>query len=42
MSEVLFIALITLGLVYLSALITYSPTENPWSGDVALSERLLR
>jgi S-DNA-T family DNA segregation ATPase FtsK/SpoIIIE len=38
MSEVLFIALITLGVVYLSALITYSPTENPWSGDVALSE----
>ncbi|SFV78763.1 Cell division protein FtsK [hydrothermal vent metagenome] len=38
MSEVLFIALITLGVVYLSALITYSPSENPWSGDVALSE----
>ncbi|MCS5586595.1 MAG: DNA translocase FtsK 4TM domain-containing protein, partial [Gammaproteobacteria bacterium] len=38
MNEVLFIALSTLGLVYLAALITYSPTENPWSGDVSLTE----
>ncbi|TEU22226.1 MAG: DNA translocase FtsK, partial [Gammaproteobacteria bacterium] len=37
-NEVLFIAFSTLGLVYLAALITYSPTENPWSGDVALTE----
>lgn len=37
-NEVLFIALSTLGLVYFAALITYSPTENPWSGDVALTE----
>jgi len=35
---VLFIALSAFGLVYLAALTTYSPTENPWSGDVALTE----
>ena len=40
-NEVLFIALSTLGLVYLAALITYSPTENPWSGDVALTEPVI-
>jgi hypothetical protein len=41
MSEVLFIALSTLGLVYFAALITYSPTENPWSGDVELTEPVI-
>ena len=41
MSEVLFIALITFGLVYLAALITYSPTENPWSGDIELSDPII-
>jgi S-DNA-T family DNA segregation ATPase FtsK/SpoIIIE len=40
-NEVLFIALSTLGLVYLAALITYSPTENPWSGDVVLTEPVI-
>jgi len=40
-NEVLFIALGTLGLVYLAALITYSPTENPWSGDVELTEPVI-
>ena len=40
-NEVLFIALSTLGLVYLVALITYSPTENPWSGDVVLTEPVI-
>ena len=41
MSEVLFIALSTLGLVYFAALVTYSPTENPWSGDVELTEPVI-
>ncbi len=41
MSEVLFIGLITLGAVYLTALVTHSPTENPWSGDVALTEPVI-
>ncbi|CAC9555521.1 DNA translocase FtsK [uncultured Gammaproteobacteria bacterium] len=35
-NEVLFIALVAFSLLYLIALITYSPEENPWSG-VALS-----
>lgn len=41
MSEVLFIALSTFGLVYFAALVTYSPTENPWSGDVELTEPVI-
>ena len=40
-NEILFIALCTLGLVYLAALITYSPTENPWSGDVELTKPVI-
>lgn len=32
----LFIFLSTMGLIFLSALFTYSANENPWSGDVAL------
>ncbi len=32
----LFIFLSTIGLIFLSALFTYSANENPWSGDVAL------
>ncbi|SMN12955.1 Cell division protein FtsK [Bathymodiolus heckerae thiotrophic gill symbiont] len=36
-NEVLFISLVAFSMLYLAALITYSPTENPWSG-VALSE----
>jgi S-DNA-T family DNA segregation ATPase FtsK/SpoIIIE len=35
-SEILFIVLSAIGLIYLSALLTHSPHENPWSGDVAL------
>ena len=35
-SEILFIILLALGLVYLFALLSYSHNENPWSGDVAL------
>jgi S-DNA-T family DNA segregation ATPase FtsK/SpoIIIE len=40
-NEILFIAFCTLGLVYLAALITYSPTENPWSGDVELTKPVI-
>ncbi len=36
-SEILFISLVAVGLVYLLALFTYSTNENPWSGDVLLS-----
>lgn len=32
----LFIFLSAMGLIFLSALFTYSANENPWSGDVAL------
>ena len=35
-SEILFIVLVAIGLVYLAALLTHSAHENPWSGDVAL------
>ncbi|MEJ6659712.1 MAG: DNA translocase FtsK 4TM domain-containing protein [Candidatus Thioglobus sp.] len=35
-SEILFITLVAIGLVYLAALLTHSSHENPWSGDVAL------
>ncbi|MDB2589683.1 DNA translocase FtsK 4TM domain-containing protein [Candidatus Thioglobus sp.] len=35
-SEILFIALVAIGLIYLAALLTHSSHENPWSGDVAL------
>ncbi|NYT52634.1 MAG: DNA translocase FtsK 4TM domain-containing protein [Candidatus Vesicomyosocius endoextente] len=35
-SEILFIFLSTIGLIFLSALVTYSANENPWSGNVAL------
>lgn len=35
-SEILFIVLVAVGLVYLAALLTHSAHENPWSGDVAL------
>lgn len=35
-SELLFIFLSAMGLIFLSALFTYSTNENPWSGDVAL------
>ncbi len=36
-SEILFISLVAIGLVYLLALFTYSTNENPWSGDVLLN-----
>ena len=36
-SEILFISLIASGLVFLAALFTHSAHENPWSGDVDLS-----
>lgn len=36
-NEALFISLVAFSLLYLAALITYSPAENPWSG-VALNE----
>ncbi|ABL01846.1 DNA translocase FtsK [Candidatus Ruthia magnifica str. Cm (Calyptogena magnifica)] len=35
-SEILFIFLSAVGLIFLSALFTYSANENPYSGDVAL------
>ena len=35
-SEILFISLAALGLIFLAALLTHSSHENPWSGDVAL------
>ncbi|ALE52495.1 cell division protein FtsK [Candidatus Thioglobus autotrophicus] len=35
-SEILFITLVAIGLVYFAALFTHSPHENPWSGDIAL------
>ena len=35
-SEILFILLLALGLIYLAALFSYSAHENPWSGDVVL------
>ena len=35
-SEILFITLVAIGLIYLAALLTHSSHENPWSGDVAL------
>jgi S-DNA-T family DNA segregation ATPase FtsK/SpoIIIE len=37
-SELLFIFLSAMGLIFLSALFTYSTNESPWSGDVALVE----
>ena len=37
-NETLFIALSAIGLVYFASLASYSPTENPWSGDVSLTE----
>ena len=37
-NEVLFIALSTIGLIYFASLASYSPMENPWSGDVSLTE----
>ncbi len=37
-SELLFISLVALGLMYLAALLTHSSQENPWSGDIALDE----
>lgn len=41
LSEVFFISLVALGLVYLTALLTYSPSENPWSGDVELTSPVI-
>jgi S-DNA-T family DNA segregation ATPase FtsK/SpoIIIE len=40
-SEILFIGLLAMGLVYLAALFTHSINENPWSGDVALDDLTL-
>lgn len=37
-SEVIFISLSSIGLAYLVALASYSPSENPWSGDVELAK----
>ncbi len=37
-SELLFISLVAVGLVYLIALLTHSAHENPFSGDVLLSD----
>ncbi len=36
-NEVIFILLVSLGLIYISSLYTYSVNENPWSGDIALT-----
>ena len=41
LSEVFFISLVALGLVYLTALLTYSPSENPWSGGVELTSPVI-
>ena len=35
-SELFFISLVAVGLVYLAALLSHSAHENPWSGDIAL------
>jgi S-DNA-T family DNA segregation ATPase FtsK/SpoIIIE len=40
-NEIIFIAFVTFGLVWLVALITHSSTENPWSGSVALGESVI-
>ncbi len=37
LNEIIFILLLALALVYLAALVSYSPDESPWSGDVDLS-----
>jgi S-DNA-T family DNA segregation ATPase FtsK/SpoIIIE len=37
-SEILFISYSAIGIAYLVALMSYSPLENPWSGDVELVE----
>jgi S-DNA-T family DNA segregation ATPase FtsK/SpoIIIE len=37
-SEIIFISLSSIGLAYLVALASYSPLENPWSGDVELTK----
>ena len=37
-SEVYFISLSAIGLAYIVALASFSPSENPWSGDVELVE----
>ncbi|SMM98340.1 Cell division protein FtsK [uncultured Candidatus Thioglobus sp.] len=40
-SEIFFIALVAFGLIYLAALISYSPAENPWSGEANLGGTVL-
>ena len=37
-SEIIFISLTVIGLSYLVSLVSYSTSENPWSGDVMLVE----
>lgn len=40
-NEVIFIVLAVFGLIWLIALISYSPTENPWSGSTALGDSVI-
>lgn len=40
-NEVIFITLAVFGLIWLVALISYSPTENPWSGSAALDDSVI-
>ncbi|HIL21226.1 MAG TPA: DNA translocase FtsK [Candidatus Thioglobus sp.] len=37
-NEVIFILLVMLGVVYFIALVTHSPSEDPWTGDVVLAQ----
>ncbi len=40
-NEVAFILLVTLGIFYLISLLTHSPLEDPWSGDVVLAKPVI-
>ena len=40
-NEVIFILLVTLGVYYLISLLTHSPLEDPWSGDVILAKPVI-
>ncbi|MDP7553917.1 MAG: DNA translocase FtsK 4TM domain-containing protein [Candidatus Thioglobus sp.] len=40
-NEVIFILLVTIGVFYLISLLTHSPLEDPWSGDVILAKPVI-
>ncbi len=40
-NEVIFILLVTLGVYFLISLLTHSPLEDPWSGDVILAKPVI-